>query len=371
MSKKNNFVKSGKGEEVYFDVPDEFKAATGIKGLTEEGISIYANGRFDKAYVCRENKEQVSNVEKVKGCTMLLRSSGANFSFYEIPEQEKILLLISLRAKSLAEAEKAFGLLEKDMQGNLYTFGITMLVQNAEEKLALMHHLVMMDVHNAKIDVSNYLAKTSGWLPDFKLQHYAEQEDMLKTKDMNSTVLYVRRVPTEHAAQICQNIRKRKDCRVLVTVYEPVSDQEVLESVKRNYIGYEPILYALNRKKSGIGKIVEGRDERRYVYAGIYFVLSDKDEVLLKQALVDLRTQLRKYGCEIESFQFYQKEKLQRMAVLTPWEMRQTMMLQSGNMVAMNPFYKGNENLAEEDMGTKAELLSVFDSILEGGIGCQ
>lgn len=367
MSKNKEFVQSGKGEEIFYLVPEELKAATGMTGITEAGISLYAGERYNKAYICRENGEHVSNEEKVKGCTMLLRSSGVGFSFYEIPELEKVVLLVAVCAKSLKEAEIAFDLLEKDMQGNLYTFGITILPQTAEEKLRLMHHLVMLDVKNARIDVAKYLAKTSGWLQDFKLQHYSEQEEVLKAQENYSSVLYVRRVPTERAAEIYRCLKKELQCRLLVSVYEPVSDQEVLDSMKRNYIGYEPILYALNRKKSGIGKIVEGRDERRYVYAGIYFVLSEKEEAVLLQRLTELKKRLRQYGCEIEGFRFYQKENLRKLAVLAPWDVRQTMILQSGNIVAMNPFYKGDGNIAEEDMGTKAELLSVFDSLMGGG----
>ena len=147
--KKKAFQKVGK--EGWFSVPDEFKTITGMVGIKENGIADYAGGRFDKAYYCRENIEHVSNYEKVKGCTMLLRGSGAKFCFYELPDQEqKVLLLISVQAKTPEEAETAFSILEKDMQGNLYTFGVTILPLDAEERLYLMHRLIMQDAVSAR-----------------------------------------------------------------------------------------------------------------------------------------------------------------------------------------------------------------------------
>ena len=46
--------------------------------------------------------------------------------------------------------------------------------------------------------------------------------------------------------------------------------------------------------------------------------------------------------------------------------------MQSGNIVAMNPFYTDSVVPDSEELGSKAELLAVFDAITErGGIGCH
>lgn len=368
---KKGFQKTGKDGEEYFSVPKEFRAATGMSGLTEQGIGIYAGGRFDKAYSCSENTEDVSSHERAKGCAMLLRASGVNFCFYETSEPERILLLISLHARSLTEAAHAFSLLEQDMQGNLYTFGITIRPLSAEDKLYLMHRLATAGMGDARIDVAQYLAKTSGWLQDFKLQHYTEQEGLMKTKDRYSSAMYVRRVQAEHAADVCRCLRQHPCCKMLVSVYGPVSDGEVMESVRKNYIGFEPLLYALTRKRRGIGKIAEGKDERRYVYSGIYFSLSAAGEEMLKEGKEELQGKLGPYGCEAAEFQFYQKQTWQSLAMLNPWEIKQTMLMKSGGVVAMNPFYREEGNAMEEEMGIKAELLAAFDAMTEGGIRCR
>lgn len=294
---------------------------------------------------------------------MLLRGSGVDFCFYEAAATEKPLLLVSMQARSLGEAAHAFSLLEQDMQGNMYTFGITVQPLSAEDRLYLMHRLVTMDMGSARIDITQYMAKTSGWLQDFKLQHYAEQEGMLRAKSSFSSVMYVRRLQAEHAAAVCRCIKKHSDGRLLVSVYEPVSDQEVMETVKKNYIGFEPLLYTFARKKRGIGKITEGKDERRYLYAGIYFSLSATEEEELRQKKGKLQEELKLYGCESAEFLFYQKQTWQRLAMLNPWEIRQTMLLHSGSIVAMNPFYAGEGNVMEEEMGTRAELLAAFDAM--------
>lgn len=365
--RRKKFQKAGRAEETYYMVPEEFQSATGMNGLTEQGIGIYPGKRYDQCYVCRENEETVSNYEKVRGCAMLLRSAGVSYCFYDLPNMGKTLLLLSLHAGSLKEAIQAFSLLEQDMQGNLYTFGITIQPLSAEEKLSLMHHLIMLNAGSARIDVARYLDKTSGWLPEYKLQHEVEQKNFLKAADGCSSVLFIRRVPAEHAAAVYRCIKQQECLKLLVSVYEPVSDQKVLDRLRECYIGYEATLYALARKKTGIGKIEEGREERRYVYAGIYFILSASEEKMLEEKKACLRKRLQEYGCDVADFWHHQKETWRRLAVLSPWEIRQSMLLPSGCMIAMHPFCREEGNLMEEDMGTKAELLAVFDTMMEGG----
>lgn len=362
--KKKAFQKVGR--EGWYAVPDEFKAVTGISGIKENGISIYSGGRFDKAYYCNENFEAVSNYEKVKGCTMLLRGSGVKFCFYELMAQErKVVLLISVSAVSLIEAETAFSALEKDMQGNLYTFGITILPLSAEDKLYLMHRLILQDASQARIDIKQYMAKTSGWLQDYKLLHYTEHDMFLAAKEKISSVLYVRRVPTEHVARVYRTIKQNESCRLLVTAYESVTDQQVKESLQNNYIGIDSLLQTLIRKKNGVGKISEDRDDRRYVYAGIYFVLSEGTAEKLQETKVLLRKVLDPFAVKIEEYQYYQKVTWQKIATLNPWEIRQTRLMQSGNIIAMNPFYKDEMVPGNEEVSAKAELLAVFDAMTE------
>ena len=368
--KQKNFQKIGK--DGYYRVPDEFFAVTGITGMKENGITLYDGGRFDKAYYCSENFEAVSNYEKVKGCTMLLRGIGVRFCFYELcyPEQ-KVLLLVSVFAKSLGEAEVAFATLEQDMQGNMYTFGITILPLSAEDKLYRMHQLIMQDAPRARIDVREYMAKTSGWIQDYKLSHYTEHDSYLETKEKCSCVLYVRRVPSEHAARVYRKIKQNAGCSLVVTAYECITDQQVKESLNNNYVGIDSLMQALNRRKIGVGRISEDQDERRYVYAGIYFMLSAESEESLVQNIEQLRKDLSVFHGKIEEYQHYQKNTWQKLASLDPWSVRQTRLIQSGNIVAMNPFYKDEEIPDSVDLGSKAELLAVFDAMTERNMEVQ
>ncbi|MBP3609485.1 MAG: hypothetical protein J6J42_04010 [Lachnospiraceae bacterium] len=361
-----------KGKEEWFHVPEEFRKLTGMYGITLDGIGIYSGGRFDKAYYCNANKEQVSNFERVKGCTMLLRGSGVRFCFYELPEQEqKVLLLVSVRAGLLETAQNAFLGLEKDIQGNLYTFGITIYPLKAEDKLYLMHHLIMQDAVRARIDVRKYMEKTSGWLPDFKLDHYEEKKEVLVSKERASSVMYVRKIPAEHVARACRKIREEKSCRMLVTAFEPVTDQQVKECLQSNYIGLEASLQAIIRRKRGVGRISDEKDERRYVYAGIYFVISAGTEAELEQDKRQLEQELKQFGGKIEPYQYYQKQTWQKLSCLNPWEVCQTRLLQSGSIAAMNPFYQEDRVPESDEIGVKAELLAVFDAMAEkqGGAG--
>lgn len=368
---RKSFQKAGKAG--YYQVPNEFQHVTDITGIKANGITMFAGGRYDKAYYCSENYEAVSNYEKVRGCTMLLRGSGVKFCFYELSDQErKVLLLVSLSANSLEEAEAAFGALEKDMQGNMYTFGVTILPLSAEDRLYRMHHLMMQDAIQARIDVREYLAKTSGWLHDYALSHYTEHDSFLEAKDRVSCVMYVRRVPSEHAARVYRKIKHYPECRLLVTAYECVTDQQVKQSLAENYVGIDSLMQALCRKKLGVGKISEDKDERRYVYAGIYFILTSDSEEYLWQQVEQLRKELRVFGGKIEGYQYYQKYTWQKLASLNPWAVRQTRLIQSGNIVAMNPFYKEEAIPDNEDLGTKAELLAVFDAMTDdGGMKCR
>lgn len=369
--KNKGFKKNDKQGEGYFACPEEFRLAIGMEGITENGMGIYPGGSYDKVYFCNENVQDVSNYEKIKGCTMLLRSAGIKFSFYEIPELEKVALVIVLQTQGYEEAVKGFELLENDMRGNLYTFGITIYPLDSEERLSLMHHLVMMDVKNARIDVSSYLTKTSGWLQDYKFLHYEEQDELMRSKERCCRTMYVRRVPTEHAAEIYRRIKGNKSCTLLVSVYEPISDQMVVENLERNYIGYESVLSGLRRRKRGIGKVSENKDERRYVYAGVYFVLAAESEELLKEVEVRLQEEIVAFDCEISGFDFYQKDTWKLLVFLRPWYVRQTMLLQSGCIVAMNPFYKEERSVDSEEVGAKAELLAAFDAMTEGGTVCR
>lgn len=366
--KKENFQKIKKNGEEYFRVPKEVQIATGICGLTEDGIGMYASGRFDKVYSCSENKENVSNYEKVKGCTMLLRGTEINFCFYELPDrEEKILLLLSLEAKTVSDAQKAFSLLEQELQGNLYTFGITIRPLSAEEKLYLMHQLIMADLQGARMDITQYVAKVSGWLPDFKLQHYTEEENWIRTKDKYCSVMYIRQMPTEHAATIYRKIKKMSGCRMVVTTYQPISEEEVMKQIEKNYFGYDSVLYTLTRKQLGIGKIVAEQKERRYVYAGVYFMFSEEKKEELIASKKELQEFLTQYRCDMAEYPFYQKQSAQQLFTLNPFGMKQTRLLQVNHVVAMNPFYQEDRIIPEEEVDAKAELLLAFDKFYKKG----
>ena len=363
--KKKVFQKTGKeGGEFYFST-DVFKEITGMYGITESGIGLYPGKRFDKAYICTENAGNVSNAEKVKGCTRVLRDADVKFCFYELSGiEEHTLLLVSIFTKELSDAERAFANFEEEIQNNLYTFGITIRGLTAEEKLYLFHRLIMADSPEAKIDVKKYLAKTSGWLPDFELQHCQEKERCLIIGSVHSSVMYIRRIPAEYTARIYRVLKHTECCRMLVTTYEPVSEQEVMNQVQSNYMGYDTLLYRLKRKKVGIGKIKEEKTERRYLYAGVYFVLSCKDSACLKEEKEKLQNILQKYGSEVTEYCFYQKEALQKLSFLNPWAVQQMRLIQIQDAAGMNPFYQEDKEFDRDEMDEKSELLAAFDAII-------
>ena len=67
----------------------------------------------------------------------------------------------------------------------------------------------------------------------------------------------------------------------------------------------------------------------------------------------------------MEEYRYYQKQIWQKLATLNPWAVRQTRLMQSGNIAAMNPFYREAEVPDSEEFGTRAELLAVFDAMTE------
>lgn len=367
MRKKTGFQKTGKEGGEFYSAPTTFKEMTGMYGITENGIGLYSENRFDKAYICTENAGNVfvSNAEKVKGCTRVLRDTNVKFCFYEISEiEEHTLLLISIFTKELSDAERAFANFEKEIQEKGNTFGITIKGLTAEEKLSLFHRLIMADSSGAKTNVTQYLAKTSGWLPDFELRHCQEKDRCLITGKVHSNVMYIRRIPAEYASVIYRTLKRTECCRMLVTTYEPVSEQEVMSQIQNNYMGFDSLLYKLKRKKVGIGKIAEEKPERRYLYAGIYFVLSCKDSNRLQEEKEKLQNILRKYGSEAAEYCFYQKEALQKLSFLNPWVVQQMRLIQIQSAAGMNPFYQDEKELAEDEMDEKSELLAAFDSII-------
>ena len=333
-------------------------------GITESGIGLYSGKRFDKAYFCMEKAGNVSNAEKVKGCTRVLRDADVKFCFYELSGEESILLLISVFTKELSDAERAFANFEEEIQEKGNPFGITIKGLTAEEKLSLMHRLIMADSPRAKIDVMQYLAKTSGWLPDFELQHCQEKDRCLITGNVHSSVMYIRRLPAEYASVIYRTLKHTECCRMLITTYEPVSEQEVMSQIQTNYMGFDTLLYKLKRKNVGIGKIVEEKPERRYLYAGIYFILSCKDFARLEEEKEKLQDILKKYGSEAVEYCFYQKEVLQKLSFLNPWTVQQMRLIQIQSAAGMNPFYQEDKEFDRDEMDEKSELLAAFDSII-------
>lgn len=367
MGKKTGFQKMGKEGGEFYSSPTIFKELTGMYGITENGIGLYFGKRFDKAYFCTEkvgNVSNLSNSEKVKGCTRVLRDADVKFCFYELSGEELILLLISVFTKELSDAERAFANFEKEVQEKGNTFGITIKGLTAEEKLSLIHRLIMAESSGAKTNVTQYLAKTSGWLPDFELRHCQEKDRCLITGNVHSSIMYIRRIPAEYTSVIYRTLKRTEYCRMLVTTYEPVSEQEVMSQIQNNYMGFDSLLYKLKRKKVGIGKIAEEKPERRYLYAGIYFVLSCKDSDHLKEEKEKLQNILRKYGSEATEYCFYQKEALQKLSFFNPWAVQQMRLIQIQNAAGMNPFYQDDKELAEDEMDEKSELLAAFDSII-------
>ena len=115
--KKKGFQKMGKEGGEFYSSPDVFKELTGMYGITENGIGLYSRKRFDKAYIYTEHTRNGSTSENVKGCTRVLRDTDVKFCFYEFPgEKEPTLLLISVFANELSDAEQAFTNFEQEIQ---------------------------------------------------------------------------------------------------------------------------------------------------------------------------------------------------------------------------------------------------------------
>ncbi len=367
MGKKRGFSvlkKQGINEKCYA-VPQQLTATTGIQMITESGI-IKRDDSYEKVYCCEENTAAASNVEKIRGCTMLLRNADVDFAFYEDCMAQKVFLLIRFAAKGIEEAGEAFRVLEGDMQGNLYTFGIVLRPLDADGELRNIHRLAMSDTPGSRMDINHYVEKQSGWLPDLELKNRVEEKRWLRVTDNEELrrVFYVRRMSSGDAADICRLVRASAACRLLITCYEPVEDRFVAARIRQEYFSADNLFAHLERKNHGIGRILgsDRENERRYVFAGIYFVLGAENEEKLQAAEQELTEGLGRYRCEVAAFPGEQKSAYRQLLTFRPWAPVKMNLMPAQDIVQMNPFYR-------ETAGNHAEVkeadafLHFFDSM--------
>lgn len=366
---RNSFQKTEKAGNVVYTAPELFTAYSGVKQLEESGIFSSEGKAYHKAYFCSENKNAVTTFEKIKGCMMLLRGADISFTFYEIltRREEKVILLLRMEAESLEEAKESFGILETDLQGNLFTFGIVLEPLTMEKRLELIHNMVMVDFPDARMDVTDYLRKPGNWLPDFDMKRYTEGKRHLKTKEGYLSVMNVRKVASEHAAAVYRLLKEYPACQMLVTAYEPVEDNEVVAFLRKEYFGTEHLFQRLKRRNSGMGLLLQKpeQNERRYLFSSIVFVLKAEEEERLNTYKRELATELEELGCEVGMYVKRQKEVYQKL--LTMQAEGQFRLVQVQNAVKMNPFYRAEQaaEVADESMDSKAALLAAFDRMTE------
>lgn len=354
MGKKRGFrvLKKQSINEKCYEVPHQLTDTTGIQIITETGI-IKRNNIYEKVYYCEENASTASNEEKIRGCTMLFRNADVDFAFYEECITHKVLLLIRFAAKGIEEAKEAFWVLENDMQSNLYTFGIVIQPLDANEELRSIHRLIMSDTPGGRMDINNYVEKQSGWLPDMEMKNRVDEKKWLRVTDNEELrcVFYVRRMSSEDAANIRSLVKASAACRLLVTCYEPVEDKFVAVRIRKEYFLADNIFAHLIRKNHGIGRILESdrENERRYIFAGLYFVLGAESEEKLRAVKKELEEGLRRYRCEVVGFPGEQKSAYRHLLTLRPWAPAKMNLMLTQGIVKMNPFFREtSENHVEE-----------------------
>lgn len=352
------------GENCY-EVPEQLLHNTGIQMISESGI-VKRGTAYEKTYFCEENAVDASNVEKIKGCTMLLRGADVNFCFYEDFVEKRVVLLIRLEGKSFIDISETFRAFEDDVQSNLHTFGITLHPMNANERLRCMHRLVMSDQPGSRMDVNSYLA--SGWLDwisDMDMKNRAEEGAGIRILDGNEgrCVYYIPRILSEHTKEVCQIIKAFPACRLLVTCFEPVDDKMVAAKIKNEYFSADNIFSYLIRKRHGIGSVLEneGENQRKYVFAGIYFVLGSEIEHLPEiQSLLEKK--LQEYQCKMVNFPYELRAAYRNLFTLRPWELQKTNLIQTADAVKMNPFYR--EGTAKKEEKESDIYLRLFDEMM-------
>lgn len=368
MGKKKEFkpLKIQGELEKSYEVPEQLKYSTGIQIITENGI-LHRESYYEKIYSLEENDVKASNVEKIKGCTMMLRGTDVDFCFYEDNVNSKVLLLIRLEGKTSAEAKEAFRVLEEDLLSNLHTFGITVHPMNAEQSLRTIHQLCMMDVFEKRMDVNSYLSpKWLAWLSDVEMKNRKEEKEWIQIKDEKSVycTYYIPRMESEYAMDIYRMIKSNGACRLLVSCYEPVSDQAVVEKIKREFFSFEGILATLTRKNHGIGKILHSKEnERRFLITGLYFILGAENKEHLFRCKETLQKDMQKYGCKIIAFPREQLVSYKNLLTFRPWLLGKTCLMQTQDAVKMNPFYRENEYVETVEETEKDAYLRLFDQM--------
>lgn len=368
MGRNKTFKKQNrqKGDEVCYMVPEQLTHWTGIQMLSETGI-VERRRTYDKAYYCEENDTIANNTEKIKGCTMLLRETDVDFAFYEDLPQGKVILLIRIKAANLEEARTAFQVLENDMQCNMHTFGITLHPMDANERMKSLHELCMSDNPASRMDVNSYLSsKWLAWIDDVSLKNRVEQRNVICVKETKEFrgAFFVRRMASEYAADIYQQVKNSPACKLLITCYESIDDQYIAAWVKREYFSAEAIISSLIRKNCGIGRVLEEghENERRYVFAGLYFILKAESKERLLEEREQLEKKLMEYQVEISDFPYKQKNAYRVLHTFQPWEPAKTSLILTTNAVKMNPFYR---EFSEDKEGKKKEneMLQFFDEL--------
>ena len=99
----------------------------------------------------------------------------------------------------------------------------------------------------------------------------------------------------------------------------------------------------------------------------MYFALTSGNKEELEECKVSLKKQLKPFGACIQEYEYSQKNSWQKLTLLNPWGIRQTRLIQTGHIAAMNPFYRDESIPDYVEVGSKEELLAVFDAMTEEG----
>lgn len=339
------FIKVKKTSEPYYIVPETFASKIGILNISESGICRIGETIYSKAFMVNETvKKKASSNETIKGSMMVLRGYDVPFKYIEYASGE-VVLDIHVNAKDFEEAKIIIEHLENDMKGSLHTFNILINAMNLQDRLYFLHQRFMNEVKDARIDVNDYI-KNVTWSADIDVfKRWKETNKLLSTEVGCKGYFYARRMPTENVGTLYELIRNHKGVTDIMIDYEPISDLDVYRKIHEIY---DDVLTEGSPKEN----------ERRYLMAGIYFMISGTEE-FVEQKFEQLRKKVYLYGCRITPFYFKQFHAFKAFANFSTEGIRQLRLVQVTNAVKASPFHEEVKKESEE-----TSILDAFDSLM-------
>ena len=270
LSTKNKLKRKDKFKEVKKGIIPMNKCPEFIKKnwdnfiMADNGICQFKNNTFDKIYEIKKE----DNIGMSKELFSLLRKYDINFRLYNINCKE--YLRIFFNTHSIDDVWVECDNIEKIIFKEFKDIGINITSINNSDRLRIAHEFIT----EKRPVIENYIDNNQvlNWKRDLEIdlvvkEHYG----LLECNNNNKKyIMFFINKFSNKIVNFIDELQEKINIKGIMYDVFPVSDKEIKLFIESNYIGYENLLYEMQKQEPALYNVYVGNSETESRYFSLF-----------------------------------------------------------------------------------------------------